>query len=154
MSTDVTLVGRIGRDDPELRFTPAGKAVVNFSMVTDRRKFNDQTKQWEPVDATWWRVNAWDQLAERVAEHLHPGDAVIVKGTASLRKYDRSDGTKGTSLECQAWNIGLDLRWTEPGAKTQRASRQPAGEDSWSSGPPAPATTPARDPWATEEAPF
>jgi single-strand DNA-binding protein len=156
MSTDVTLIGRLGQD-PDLSFTPSGKAVAKLSVVTSRGvKQEDGT--WQDVDVTWWNVSAWDRLGENCAEYLHKGDAVIVKGKASTRSYDRTDGSKGMSLDVVAWDIGPNLRWTTPnavqrsGAVPQQggtpARGLPQSDDPWATSAP-PASAQNVDPWAT-----
>jgi single-strand DNA-binding protein len=162
MSIEATLVGKIIKDDPELRFTPAGKAVCNFTVVTDRRR-KDATGKWESVDPMFWRVTVWDTLAENVAEHLHRGDGVILKGQTSMREYDRSDGSKGSSLEITAFEGGPNYRWAVPGGGAERgnggqAQAAPEAGDPWATGSKTgrAAADAAADPWATggSEPPF
>lgn len=163
MSTTVHLTGRLGAD-PELRFTPAGKAVASFNLVTSKNT-RDEQGNWTESETTWWRVSAWDAMAENVAESLSKGDAVIVIGRAHMQSYEDRDGNTRQSLTVQAYNIGPDLKRAQ--AKVVRTQRQgaPAGNDNaadpW--GTPA-ATAPAGqhasdDPWNTngggnDQAPF
>src|SRR6202023_263055 len=81
MSTQVTLRGNLTRD-PEVRYSAAGKPVVNFTVVTSRRFKNPQTDQWEDKDVTFWNCVAFGQLAENAAESLEKGTGVIVQGNA------------------------------------------------------------------------
>ena len=67
--TQVTIVGNVG-DDPELRFTPSGAAVVSFSVAVTPRRFDRESGKWIDGSATWYRVNAWRGLAENTAETL------------------------------------------------------------------------------------
>jgi single-strand DNA-binding protein len=104
----ITIVGNTG-SDPELRFTPSGAAVSNFSVcVTPRVKQGDQ---WVDGDATWYRVNAWRQLAENCAESIGKGMRVIVQGRLSNRKYTTPEGDVRYSLEITADAVGPDLQW-------------------------------------------
>lgn len=158
MANDVmiTVVGSVG-GDVELKFTPAGKAVANFSLATSSRTFNKQTNEWEDGETTWFRVNVWQQMAEHVAESITKGMRVIVTGRLSVRQYERTDGTKGTSVEITADEVGPSLRYaTANVVKAQRqqsggqqSGRQPAQQqaDPWSN--------PSANPWgnATEGAP-
>lgn len=107
MSTNVTLNGTVGRD-PELRFTPAGKAVATISVVTSRGVKNDDGK-WENHEETWWRVTAWEKLAENITETVRKGDPVIVVGRAFTEKYTDKDGNERQVLKVNAYNVAVDL---------------------------------------------
>jgi single-strand DNA-binding protein len=108
MSTDITLVGRLG-GDPEIRFTQAGKSVASFSLVTSK-----STKQpdgsWVESETTWYRVEAWDTLGENVVESLRKGYQVIVKGRVFMDTYTTKDGAERQSLKVNAYAIGPDLK--------------------------------------------
>lgn len=135
MSARITLLGRLGQD-PELRFTPAGKAVTSFSLATSRRvKKGDE---WEDTDTTWWQVSCWEQLAENTAEALRKGMAVIVEGSAVERSWEDRDGTKRSRIEVRADHVGVDLRWSSG----SRRGQEQASADPWAS----PGTD---DPWAS-----
>ena len=109
MSTNVTLTGTLGRD-PELRFTAKGKAVVTLSVVTSKSVLDEATNKWNNEEETWWRVTAWDKLAENVAETLLKGDPVIVVGRAFMDSYDGKDGEKRQSLAVNAYTVALELK--------------------------------------------
>jgi single-strand DNA-binding protein len=138
----ITVVGNIATE-PELRFTPGGKAVCGFTVAqTPRTKDGDQ---WVDGTTTWLRCSVWDKYAENVAESLQKGHRVIVQGRLSTREYEK-DGEKRTSLELQVDAIGPELRWAtvrvDKGAARETARQQPAqAADPWA--------TPAADPWAT-----
>lgn len=90
------IIGNLGAD-PELRYTPGGKAVTNLRVaVNSNRRGPDGEWQEETL---WLRVEVWDQAAERVAEQLRKGNRVYAEGELRVREYDRNDGTKGTSVE-------------------------------------------------------
>jgi single-strand DNA-binding protein len=119
----ITIVGNTG-SDPELRFTPSGAAVSNFSVcVTPRVK--NQAGEWVNGDPTWYRVNAWRGLAENCAESISSGMRVIVQGRLSNRKYDAPDGSPRYSLEITADAVGPDLMWAQ--ARVQKAERSQGG---------------------------
>ena len=102
------IIGNLGAD-PELRYTPSGKAVTNLRVaVNDNRKGPDG--QW--IEETlWMRVEVWDQAAERAAEQLRKGHKVYAEGQLRAREYDGSDGQKRTSLELRfARVISLERR--------------------------------------------
>lgn len=104
MINRVVLVGRLTRD-PELRTTTTGKNVVDFSIaVTKRVKPSDGSP-----DADFFRVTAWNQTAEYVANYLSKGRLVAVDGRLQSRKYQASDGSNREVVEVVADNVqGLD----------------------------------------------
>jgi single-strand DNA-binding protein len=69
------VVGNVG-GDPELRYTKNGKAVVSFSLAVNK-SWKDKDGEWQTV-TTWFKVTAWDRLAERIAENIQKGDVVTV----------------------------------------------------------------------------
>lgn len=136
---NIEITGTLGRD-PELRFTPSGDAVLNFSAADDLRQLNKQTNQWETVSTTWWRVAVWGKPAESLAESLTKGSRVVVLGTVHERKYDK-DGEERSSFDVKARTVAVIPR---------AGSSAPAPSSSRSAG--------ADDPWATpvsrDEPPF
>jgi single-strand DNA-binding protein len=105
----IQIVGNLGRD-PELRYTPNGKPVTEFSVAVNQSTKNQQSGEW--VEATdWFRVSVWGDRAERAAEQLRKGSRVLVDGRFRTREYETKDGRKGVSLEVSADSvIGLDKR--------------------------------------------
>lgn len=95
--------------DVELRFTPGGKAVATVPLVFNKRTKNSSTGEWEDSGSLFVRGTAWEQLAENCAESLVKGTEVLVSGELSQREYERTDGTKGTSLELNIYSIGPAL---------------------------------------------
>ena len=92
----IMIIGNLGAD-PELRYTPSGKAVTELRVaVNDNRKGPDG--EW--VEETlWFRVSVWEQAAERLAEQLRKGNKIYAEGQLRAREYDARDGQKRTSLE-------------------------------------------------------
>lgn len=165
--TIITVVGNL-TDDPELKFTPSGAPVANFTVASTPRTFDKQTNEWKDGDALFLRCAAWRQLAENVAESLTKGQRVIVTGALRVRQYERQDGSKGTSVEMNVDEVGPSLKFAT--AKVTKATRSGGagggfsgggGSDPWSGGQPA-QQAPAADAWntggaasgATEEPPF
>jgi single-strand DNA-binding protein len=116
--------------NPELRFTPNGAAVANFRVaVTPRVKDGDA---WKDGDTSFFRVNAWRQLAEHATDSLSKGDRVIVLGRLKSRSWETPEGERRTVTEIEADEIGPSLRWAT--AKPQRTTStsttqaKPAGE--------------------------
>jgi single-strand DNA-binding protein len=90
------IIGNLGAD-PELRYTPNGKAVTDLRVaVNDNRKGPDG--EW--IEETlWFRVSVWEQQAERLAEQLRKGNKIYAEGQLRAREYEARDGQKRTSLE-------------------------------------------------------
>ena len=118
--TTITVVGNL-TGDPELKFTPSGAAVANFTVASTPRTFDRQTNEWKDGEALFLRCDAWRQLAENVAESLQKGQRVIVTGALKVRNFERQDGSKGTSVEMTVDEIGPSLRFAT--SKTTRAAR-------------------------------
>lgn len=116
----ITIVGSLG-GEPELRFTPAGKAVASFSVAVSSRK-KDGNGAWKDDGTTWYRCTVWDQEAENVTESLVKGTRVIVQGSLKLRQWEAKDGTKGSTLELQVSAVGPELRYAT--AKVNRLQRE------------------------------
>ncbi|MCI2421489.1 single-stranded DNA-binding protein [Saccharopolyspora sp. K220] len=124
--------------EPELRWTPSGKAVVTVPLVFTKRKRTD-AGEWEDAGTMFVRAQAWEQFAENISESLAKGDEVVVTGELSVRDYERQDGSKGQSLELTLYAIGPNLK--RHMAKTLRIDRQDApasanSPDPWGSAPP------------------
>lgn len=125
MSNTITITGNLA-GDPELRFTPGGDAVANFTVCDTPRKFNKQTQQWEDSGETlFMRCSLWREDAELAAETLRRGQKVTVTGRMKQRSYEK-DGEKRTVVECDADSVA-------PHGSRQGAQRQqaPAGDDPW-----------------------
>ena len=85
----MTIIGNLGRD-PEMRYTPSGQAVTNFSVATNY-KYNGSDG--EPRDETeWFRISAWGRLAETCNQYLSKGRKVYVEGRLRSRSYETRDG--------------------------------------------------------------
>lgn len=177
--TTITIVGNL-TDDPELRFTPSGAAVANFTVASTPRNFNKQTNEWEDGEAMFLRCSIWRQAAENVAESLQRGMRVVVQGRLKARSYETREGEKRTVFEIDVEEIGPSLKFAT--AKVNRVSRSGGGsygggqpnqggggqgggqaEDPWATPAPAPSAPAAggggNDPWgapgvASEEPPF
>lgn len=102
--------------DPELRYTPAGQAVLNFQMASNRR-YRDKEGEWQE-QTTFVRVAAWRELAERMGEKLHKGSAVFVEGSLQSRSWETPEGQKRSALDIQAWRI-QDLTKTSEGGSEE-----------------------------------
>lgn len=96
----VDVLGNLGAD-PELKFTPQGEAIAEFSIANTPRRKNEQG-DWVDGDTTWYRVTAWRRDAEAVAENLAKGDRVRVQGRLSVRPYTSKGGEERVSLDVTA----------------------------------------------------
>lgn len=121
MSNQATVVGNLARD-PELRYTPQGKAVVTLSVGDTPRSFDKASGQWTDGVTDWVKVVAWDNLAENVAASLQKGDKVVVIGTYKAEKYeDKTTGEPRTSRKLVADEVSPSLTYAK--AKVEKAYR-------------------------------
>jgi len=122
--TVITVVGNLTAD-PELRFTPSGAAVANFTVASTPRTFDKNSGEWKDGEALFLRCSVWRQAAENVAESLHKGYSVIVQGRLKQRSYETKEGEKRTVYELDVDEVGPSLRWAT--AKVTKASRGGGG---------------------------
>ena len=132
---NITMTGNVV-DDPELRFTPSGKAVVNFRVASSQRK-KTEAGGWVDGDTCFLTVNAWEQQAEAIAEQLQRGSKVVVTGTLRQRDYEDRDGNKRSVYEVQAYDVALVVR--PPKAEREKSTSAPL-DDPWAT--PADTTAP------------
>ncbi len=151
--TVITVVGNLTAD-PELRFTPSGAAVANFTVASTPRTLDRQSGEWRDGEALFLRCNIWRQAAENVAETLTRGTRVIVSGRLRQRSFETREGEKRTVVELEVDEVGPSLRYAT--AKVNKVSRgngaggfgssgsgsgpggaSGGGEDPWGSAPPA-----------------
>lgn len=109
----VILIGRLGKD-PEMRFTPSGKAVTNFTMATNENWTDQSGEKQERTE--WHRIVTWGKLAENCAKLLAKGKQVYVEGRIQTRSWDDKDGSKRYTTEVVA-NIMQMLGPMESGSK-------------------------------------
>jgi single-strand DNA-binding protein len=122
--TVITVVGNL-TGDPELRFTPSGAAVANFTVASTPRAFDRQSNEWKDGDTLFMRCSIWREAAENVAESLTKGTRVLVQGRLVQRSYETREGEKRTVVELQVDEIGPSLRYAS--AKVTRAQRSGGG---------------------------
>ena len=160
--TLVTVIGNLTAD-PELRFTPSGAAVANFTVASTPRTFDRQSGEWRDGDAMFLNCAVWRQPAEHVAESLTKGMRVIVQGRLRSRSYETREGEKRTVFEVQVEEVGPSLRYAT--AKVTRTSSgnfgggsAGGGGSSWGNNAGgSQERTAGADPWASaqsEEPPF
>jgi single-strand DNA-binding protein len=156
--TIITVVGNLTAD-PELRFTPSGAAVANFTVASTPRILDRQSGEWKDGEALFMRCNIWREAAENVAESLSRGSRVIVTGRLKQRSYETREGEKRTVVEVEVEEIGPSLKYAT--AKVNKASRGGGGGGGFGGGAPSDATGgaqrpaatgPAEDPWGSAPA--
>ncbi|WP_330251637.1 single-stranded DNA-binding protein [Nocardia sp. NBC_00565] len=129
--TVITVIGNLTAD-PELRFTPAGAAVANFTVASTPRVFDRNSNEWKDGEALFLRCNIWREAAENVAESLTRGARVIVSGRLKQRSYETREGEKRTVVELEVDEVGPSLRYAT--AKVAKASRGGGGGGGFGSG--------------------
>jgi single-strand DNA-binding protein len=121
--TTITVIGNL-TSDPELRFTPSGSAVANFTIASTPRTFDRQSNEWKDGETLFLRASVWREAAENVAESLTKGMRVIVTGRLKSRSYETKEGEKRTVIELEVDEIGPSLRYAN--AKVNRTQRSGA----------------------------
>ena len=107
--TPITVVGNLTAD-PELRFTPSGAAVANFTVASTPRTFDKQTNEWKDQETLFLNCSVWRQAAENAAESLQRGMRVIVTGRLKARSYETRDGEKRTGESSGAGTLTTAAR--------------------------------------------
>jgi single-strand DNA-binding protein len=138
--TPITVVGNL-TSDPELRFTPSGAAVANFTVASTPRSFDRQTNEWKDQETLFLNCSVWRQAAENAAESLTRGMRVIVQGRLKARSYETREGEKRTVFEIDVEEVGPSLRSAT--AKVSKTSRSGGGQGFQSGG--------GDDPWASNQ---
>ncbi|HZX98315.1 MAG TPA: single-stranded DNA-binding protein, partial [Dermatophilaceae bacterium] len=157
--TVITIIGNI-TGDPELRFTPSGAAVANFTVASTPRQFDRTSNEWKDGETLFMRCSVWRDAAENVAESLQRGTRVLVSGRLKSRSYETKEGEKRTVIELDVDEVGPSLKYaTAKVNRTQRgtgsggfngggnaaaAGGQGGGSAAGSGGK----SAPAEDPWA------
>src|SRR5664279_6645485 len=108
--TVITIIGNL-TNDPELRFTPSGAAVANFTVASTPRTFDRQSNDWKDGETLFMRCSVWRDAAENVAESLQRGTRVLVSGRLRSRSYENKEGVKVTVVEMEVDEVGPSLRY-------------------------------------------
>ncbi len=111
----IIIVGNLGRD-PELRYTPQGVAVCNFSLATNEKK-RDKSGELQDV-TTWFRVTLWRNQAENANKYLTKGSPVYIEGRLGLEEWTDRDGKSRYTLEVQ----GTEMHFIGGGARNEEYS--------------------------------
>jgi single-strand DNA-binding protein len=162
--TVITIIGNL-TSDPELRFTPSGAAVADFTIASTPRTLDRQTQEWKDGEALFLRCSVWRQMAEHVAGSLTRGSRVMAQGRLKQRSFETKEGEKRTVIELEVDEIGPSLRYaTATVVKTTRSGDGFGGRSGGGTGAdegrPGAGQGGAADPWAapvggtSEEPPF
>jgi single-strand DNA-binding protein len=119
----VILIGNLGRD-PEVRHTPSGAAVANFSIATNEAWNNREGQREERTE--WHRVVAFGKLAEICGQYLKRGKQVYIEGRLQTRQWEDREGNKRSTTEIVAANMTMLGRAGEAAAE---AYAPPIAED-------------------------
>ena len=137
--TQLTIIGNL-TDAPQLRFTPNGAAVANFTIASTPRTFDRQSNQWVDGEALFMRCSLWKEAAENVAESLQKGMRVIASGRIKQRSFQDRDGNDRTVIEMDVDEIGPSLKFaTARVTRVDRRNGQPGGQPqpgAWGQGQP------------------
>ena len=117
------IIGNLGRD-PEMRYTPSGQAVTQFTVATNRH-YRDQPGEWQS-ETEWFRVVVWGPQAERTAERLRKGNKVYVEGRIQTRQWEDQQGQKRSTVELVA-NQVTSLERRDRDEDAQFADDRPSG---------------------------
>ena len=126
--TTLTIVGNL-TGDPELRFTPSGHAVADFTVASTPRNYDRDAGAWRDGEPLFLRCTAWRQLAEHAAESLTKGTRVIVTGRLRQRSFELTEGVTRTVTELDVDDLGPSLRHsTARVTKTTRTTTSTTSE--------------------------
>lgn len=105
-----SLAGNLTQD-PELRYTPTGKAVASLRVAVQGRRFNEHAKAWEDTPAEFFTITCWPPLAERAAEYLQRGHRIVAEGRWESRSWEDREGNVQERVEFVATDLGPSLKW-------------------------------------------
>jgi single-strand DNA-binding protein len=117
----IMLIGNVG-SDPEMRYTPNGKAVTSFRMATNYRYVGSDGERREETE--WFRVSVWGKQAESCNQFLSKGRRVFVEGRLHSRNWEGQDGQMRTSLEVSA-NRVIFLERAAPASLPEEGELEP-----------------------------
>lgn len=136
--------------EPEMKYTPGGKAVLSVRLAFSDRKYNEQTRQWDTSKSFYVDGTAWEETAERLSAQLAKGDQVYVEGRIETQSWEK-DGEKKSKPVLQLRTVrklekgagqgsalGQELRLQQPPmpvTQTWGPGNAPAQSDPWGNGP-------------------
>jgi single-strand DNA-binding protein len=141
--TTVTVVGNL-TDEPALRYTSTGTALVKFTVASTPRVLDRDTNKWRDGEPLFLTCTAWREMAEHIAESLAKGTRVVVVGRLRLSRWETEGGEKRSTYGLDVDEVGPSLRFAQ--AKVSKMARTRAGDgfvpaevpdDAWSTATPA-----------------
>ena len=141
--TSITVIGNL-TDNPDLRYTPAGAALVKFTVASTPRTLDRESGQWKDGDPLFLTCTAWRELAENIAESLSRGTRVVVSGRLRLSRWKNDEGENRSAYGLEVDEVGPSLKFAR--AKVTKVTRTRAGDgftpdnvpdDAWSTAAPA-----------------
>ncbi|WP_368866599.1 single-stranded DNA-binding protein [Rothia mucilaginosa] len=108
--SDTILIRGFTASDPALSTLPNGVPVVNFRLASTPR-WQDATGTWKEGTTNWYTVKAYRRLAQNIATSVEKGQPLVVSGRQRISRWNREDGTQGTTVEVDALGIGHDLNY-------------------------------------------
>lgn len=127
--TTITFAGNLTAD-PELRFTPTGRAVARFTVMENRRRRSEDGQGWQDAEPNAYRVQAWGSFAENVVESCGKGDRVTVTGSIVTDRWtDKETGQERTAQHVNADEVGFSLRFHTVRATKAIRAQEPAEQD-------------------------
>lgn len=108
--TIMTITGNLTAD-PELRISPSGRSIARLTVASTPRSLDKRTGEWSDGTTLFLRVAAFGSLADNAKTSLHKGDRVVIAGQLKARVWENDDGTRGSSVELLADEIGAGLRF-------------------------------------------
>ncbi len=135
----ITITGNVA-GEADLRYSPSGVAVCNFTVASTPREKDRQTDKWVDKETLWVRVTAFRDDAVNAAESLVKGSRVVVTGRLSQETWETKDGEKRTTMKLIADEIGASLKWAtvtihKPERGAVRARPEAPADDPWASAP-------------------
>lgn len=121
-----TIAGHLGQD-PEVRYTGAGKAVASLSIATTE-KWKDRDSGEKREKTEWHRVSVWGQSAEYVGKYARKGHAVLVEGKIQTRKWQDREGNDRYTTEIVASDVHILTPKGSGGSANAQSSQPPAGD--------------------------
>jgi single-strand DNA-binding protein len=116
----IVVVGNIGRD-AEVKFTPQGQQVCEFSVATNEKRTNGE------IETTWFQISAWGKLAETCSQYLSKGREVYIEGRLRVREWSDREGRTRFSLEVNATEVRfLGNRASETNSQQEEIPAQQA----------------------------
>lgn len=122
----ITIIGNLGRD-PELRYTPQGTAVCDFSVAVNDRK-RDKAGEWQDV-TTWFKITFWGKQAENASKYLTKGRQVYIEGRLQVEEWTDRDGNNRHTLAVQ----GADIQFLGGDGRGEGNEQSSTGESSYTS---------------------